>query len=260
MIPKIIHYCWFGRNPLPPLAEKCISSWKKHCPEYIIIEWNEDNFDIAAAPLFVRQAYELKKWAFVTDYVRLFAMTTHGGIYMDTDVELVKPLDPFLHHDAFSGFEDNSHIPTGIMACIKGFPLFCDFLKYYDKLCFVNPDGSLNNVSNVLFMTEICLQRGLVQNNTFQIIENFALYPNDFFCPVECQSGVLRKTKNTVAIHWFMGSWLSEESMKNRKMTQKKIQHANLVHNILHIPNRILRFILGDLLYEKLKKTIKGNT
>ena len=93
MIPKIIHYCWFGRNPKPKLALKCIKSWKKYCPDYEIIEWNEDSFDIESAPLYVRQAYEAKKWAFVTDYVRLYAMTKFGGIYMDTDVEVIKPLD-----------------------------------------------------------------------------------------------------------------------------------------------------------------------
>ena len=93
-VPKIIHYCWFGGNPKPKLAEKCIKSWKKFCPDYQIIEWNEENFDVSAAPEYVCQAYAAKRWAFVTDYVRLKAMTEMGGIYMDTDVELVKPLTP----------------------------------------------------------------------------------------------------------------------------------------------------------------------
>ena len=120
MIPKTIHYCWFGGNPLPKLAKKCIKSWKKYCPDFEIIEWNEANFDISSAPLYVRQAYEAKKWAFVTDYVRLYALTSYGGIYMDTDVEVIKPLDFFLNHDAFSGFESEKSIPTGIMASKKG--------------------------------------------------------------------------------------------------------------------------------------------
>lgn len=115
-VPKIIHYCWFGGNPKPKLAEKCIKSWKKFCPDYQIIEWNEENFDVSAAPEYVRQAYAAKRWAFVTDYVRLKAMTEMGGIYMDTDVELVKPLTPFLAHDAFAGFETDASVQRA--ACL----------------------------------------------------------------------------------------------------------------------------------------------
>ena len=111
MIPKIIHYCWFGGKPLPELAQKCIASWKKYCPDYEIKEWNESNFNLNSCD-YVREAYEAKKWAFITDYVRLYAMVTEGGIYMDTDVEVIKPLDPFLKHKAFSGFEDEVSIPT----------------------------------------------------------------------------------------------------------------------------------------------------
>ena len=114
MIPKIIHYCWFGRNPLPPLAIKCIESWKKFLPEYEIIEWNEDNFNLDKW-VYTKQAYEMKKYAFVSDVCRLYAIKEFGGIYMDTDVEILNPLDKFLHHNAFSGFESNYAIPTGLM-------------------------------------------------------------------------------------------------------------------------------------------------
>ena len=116
-IPKIIHYCWFGGNPKPPLAEKCIKSWKKHCPDYEILEWNEDNFDVASAPKYVQQAYEARRWAFVTDFVRLKALTEMGGVYMDTDVEVIKPLDPYLKHQAFAGFEYIDRVQTGLLAC-----------------------------------------------------------------------------------------------------------------------------------------------
>ena len=140
-VSKIIHYCWFGGNPKPKLAEKCIKSWKKFCPDYQIIEWNEENFDVSAAPEYVCQAYAAKRWAFVTDYVRLKAMTEMGGIYMDTDVELVKPLTPFLAHDAFAGFETDASVQTGLLACCPGFPLFQEFLQHYDSASFVKrPD------------------------------------------------------------------------------------------------------------------------
>ena len=257
MIPKIIHYCWFGRNSKPKLAEKCIKSWKKYCPVYEIIEWNEDNFDISSCPLYVRQAYEAKKWAFVTDYVRLWAMTQFGGIYMDTDVELVKPLDNFLHHDAFSGFEDDIHIPTGIMASQKGFPLFLKFLHYYDDITFYHADGSINYTTNVTIMTNICLSMGLIQNGEFQVIDGFAIYPKDVFCPVSYHTGELNKTKKTVAIHWFNASWQSDEQRKKHKEAAKKRKKEQRIDYFIHIPNRMVKKILGNEQYEKLKSKMK---
>ena len=119
MIPKIIHYCWFGRGEMPSLAKKCIASWKKYLPEYKVKQWNEDNFDLNLYP-YVAEAYAQRKFAFVTDVVRLYALYTEGGIYMDTDVEVLKPLDEFLRHPAFSGFEDEKNVPTGIMGAEKG--------------------------------------------------------------------------------------------------------------------------------------------
>ena len=123
MIPKKIHYCWFGGNPLPPLAKKCIASWKKYCPDYEIKEWNETNFDVNALA-YTREAFEARKWAFITDVVRLQALVTEGGIYMDTDVEVLKPLDSLLQYEAVSGFESETQIPTGLMACRDSQPYF----------------------------------------------------------------------------------------------------------------------------------------
>lgn len=254
-IPKIIHYCWFGRNPKPALAEKCIASWKKFCPDYRIVEWNEDNFEVSQAPLYVRQAYEAGKWAFVTDYVRLWAMTEMGGIYMDTDVEVIKPLDGFLSHQAFSGFENPSHIPTGIMACEKDYPLFKALLGFYDTASFYNHDGSLNKTTNVTTITNMCLERGFVPNNTYQVLEGFALYPQDYFCPVDNATMKLHKTANTHTIHWFSGSWYSEEDRKERK---KDIWY-NRLHWITRIPNKVGTAILGKEQYERIRDRIKGN-
>lgn len=240
MIPKKIHYCWFGRNPKPKLAEKCIKSWIKFCPDYEIVEWNEDNFDIAAAPLYVQQAYEAGKWAFVTDFVRLRAMTDQGGIYMDTDVELVKPLDGFLKHQAFAGFETAESISTGMMACEKGFPLFLDFLRYYDDASFLKEDGTLNVTTNVETVTGICLKRGLVQNGKYQVVDGLALYPSEVFSPVSFETGKLKRTKKTAAIHWFSGSWYTEEERKHREGLRQKARWGRVVNSLVSASRKLL--------------------
>lgn len=206
MIPKIIHYCWFGGNPLPESAQKYIESWKKYCPDYEIKEWNETNFDLNCNA-YVREAYEAKKWAFITDYVRLYAMVTEGGIYMDTDVEVIKSLDEFLHLHAFSGFEDEVNIPTGIMACEKGFPLFDELLHDYDNRHFKLEDGSYDITTNVVTITDFCKKRGFVSNNGKQTIEGFTIFPKDWFCPKDCYSGRIILTENTHTIHHFSGTW-----------------------------------------------------
>ena len=219
MIPKVIHYCWFGKGEKPKLAEKCINSWHKYCPDYVFIEWNEENFDINSNR-YVREAYENKKYAFVTDYVRLYALINYGGIYMDTDVELIKSLDPFLDNQAFSGFEEKAWIPTGLMACEKDFLLFKEYLSYYDDISFVNKDGSLNTVTNTYTITKMTEKHGLVRNGVYQVIEGFVLYPKDYFCPLNDATGQLNKTENTVAIHWFNKSWLPQHIRTRSKITK----------------------------------------
>lgn len=258
MIPQIIHYCWFGHNPKPKLAEKCIKSWKRYCPDYEIIEWNEDNFDISACPLYVRQAYEAKKWAFVTDYVRLQVVYEHGGIYMDTDVELKKSLDPLLDHQAYFGFEDGVYINTGLgFGAVKGMPLLREMMDDYQDIPFVLPDGSFDTTTCPERNTEVLLRHGLRQDNTKQVIDGFAIYPKDVFCPLDYYTGKVAKTKNTVAIHWFSASWQTKEAKQRHKRNKRKTNRTNRLHFILHIPHRVLRLILGEKNYEKLKHCLK---
>lgn len=210
MIPKKIHYCWFGGNPLPKDALKCIESWKKYCPDYEIIEWNESNFDINCCD-YVREAYEAKKWAFVSDVARLYALVHHGGVYMDTDVEVLKPLDDILSYEAVSGFEAKDRIPTGLMACQKGQALFVELLHDYDNAHFIKEDGTFNITTNVTRITNTCLKYGLKLNNTLQTVNGFTLFPYDYFCPKNYETKVVDLTENTYTIHHFDGSWLAEE-------------------------------------------------
>lgn len=259
MIPKTIHYCWFGGNELPLLAKKCIKSWKKYCKGYKIIRWDESNFDISSAPLYVRQAYEAKKWAFVTDYVRLWAMTKFGGIYMDTDVEVVKPLDQFLEHQAFSGFESDTDIPTGIMACRKDFPLFQKLLGYYDDATFLNEDGSYNVTTNVQIITDECVKRGLKRNNTFQVIDGFALFPCEVFCPIRPCALDVKITKETYTIHWFAGSWLPDDEQKKKEdyiKNQKNKKNQQLIKKIKRTPNKVAKSIVGTKNYDRIRDAL----
>lgn len=210
MIPKKIHYCWFGGAPLPDLVQKCITSWQEHCPEYEIIRWDESNFDLNCCD-YVKEAYQAQKWAFVSDVARLYALVTYGGIYMDTDMELLKPLDDILQYEAFSGFESEQRIPTGLMACKAGHPFFQELLRSYNTIHFFLKDGSYDLTTNVTRITNTCLKYGLMLNNTFQTINGFTLFPKDYFCPKDCETGILNMTNHTYAIHHFDGSWLSFE-------------------------------------------------
>ena len=225
MIPKIIHYIWFGGNPLPEDAIKCIESWKKYCPDYEIKEWNESNFDLNSCS-YIKEAYQAKKWAFVSDYARLYVLYKYGGIYMDTDVEVIKPLDRFLKLKAFSGFENERDIPTGIMACEKSHPLFEELLSEYDHIHFIDENGNYDLTTNVTRITKTCVKKGLVRNNRRQTIADFTLFPKDVFCPLNSQTGILEKTKYTHTIHWFSGSWKSQKEKEIHSksiLIQKKI-------------------------------------
>lgn len=207
MIPKIIHYCWFGRGEMPTLAKKCIASWKKFCPDYELRLWNEDSFDVNSHP-FVKEAYEARKFAFVTDYVRLWALVKEGGIYMDTDVEVLKPLDEFLHHPAFSGFESAEIVPTGIMASEKGGMWAKKQLSHYDGRHFLKEDGTPDLTPNTKIITESMVAEGFVLNNEIQDFKGeIVMYPNDWFCPKNGETGVIEITSNTRTIHYYAGSW-----------------------------------------------------
>lgn len=212
MIPKKIHYCWFGRNPLPEEAQCCLASWRKFLPDYEIIEWNEDNFDVNSNR-YVKEAYESRKFAFVTDYVRLYALYHEGGVYMDTDVEVLKSFDPFLNHHAFSGFENNGFVPTGMMAAEKGSVWAKELLDGYDNRVFIQPDGTFDMTTNTYVITDYMKGQGLVTNNTYQDFPGLVtMYPSDWFCPKDHGTGRINLTENSVCIHHFACSWLDHKT------------------------------------------------
>lgn len=224
MIPKMIHYFWFGQKPLPELTEKCIESWRLILPEYEIKRWDESNYDLEVND-YVKEAYEAKKYAFVTDYARLDVLFRYGGIYMDTDVEVVKPLDMFLGHEAFSGFENVVNVPTGIMAAVAGNPVIKDQLDWYEEKHFL-PEfgGSGVSVTNVHLITDYFIKRGLIQNNTFQTIEGYALYPNIFFCPYQHELETKYFESSTYTIHHKNGSWIPPEERSKYKGNGSKVK------------------------------------
>lgn len=213
MIPKIIHYCWFGNNPKTELVLKCIESWKKYLSDYEIIEWNETNTNLTDNR-YVREAYENKKWAFVSDYVRLKVLYDYGGIYLDTDIEMIDSFDSFLGEKAFMGFEDTNVIQTGVIGSEKNNPFIGDLIKYYNMRPFVNDNGKLDQTPNVTFVSECVRDLGLKFDNTYQAFENISIFPKTYFCPKDGKTGLIHLSKNTICIHYFDGSWI-DASKKN---------------------------------------------
>lgn len=212
MIPKTIHYCWFGGNPKPKSMLHCIQSWKKFCPDYEIVEWNESNFDVAMND-YVGEAYRAGKWAFVSDYARLWIIYSYGGIYLDTDVEIVKPLDDLLSNEAFFGFEDDSSIATGLgFGAERGNPVVGCMLRDYEGTHFLLPDGSYDKTTCPIRNTNSIVH--LLPNNRkaneVTVLKNATLYPPEYFCPLSSDGKKKRMTDNTYSIHWYDASWLSE--------------------------------------------------
>lgn len=208
-IPKVIHYCWFGNGKLPALAEKCIASWRKYCPDYEIICHSEANFDVSQNR-YAREAYEAKKWAFVSDYVRLKVLYDEGGIYLDTDVELLKPLDSLIAEHGFMGFDDHGLISTGLgFACEAGNQAVGAILRDYDNIPFLRADGTYDQTPCPNRNTEVLKQLGIDVACSDQVFLGLRMLPEEYLCPMKYESGKKHITKNTYSIHHFCASWTS---------------------------------------------------
>ena len=245
MIPKKIHYCWFGRKELPPLAKKCIDSWKKFFPEYEIIEWNEDNFDININD-FVKEAYDSGKYAFVTDVARLYIIYNFGGVYFDTDVEVIKTFDELLKNDAFFGLERNKYVNTGLGFGASEKNQFIKLLlDDYDNRKFINKNGSYNLVTCPVINSNIFKEYGFLLNGEYENIKGISVYPSDYLNPMGDDRKELYITENTVSIHHFDGSWQPEE-WKKRVQLLAKLNNSfgdrggRIIYNTICLPYRIV--------------------
>ena len=254
MIPKIIHYCWVGNCPKPKSVLYCIESWRKFCPDYRIIEWNESNYDFSKNK-YMWQAYEAKKWGFVPDYARLDIVYQYGGIYLDTDVELVKNIDELLSHKAFMGFEDTGD-GEFFVNCGHGFgaepgnEIIEAMRDLYDSVSFRNNDGSYNLLPSPNYTTEALRKFGLIQENKDQLLENMIIYASDVLCPKNFRTGKMHKTNRTVSIHHFTASWMDEDVRKELLHIQriKKIWGTKPGEAILLLESVWEKYTISELM------------
>lgn len=206
MIPKKIHYCWFGGNPLPKKAQSCVASWRRFCPEYEIIEWNEENFDVRQNP-YTAYTYDNKKFAFLSDFARLQIILREGGLYFDVDVELLRPVDELLVHPAFFGFETSEYIATGLgFGAEAGNHVVAAMLREYDGLL----DGEHGTKGCPILNTSALTRLGLIPNGERQSVCSAVIYPVQFFNPYDDSTGRLNKTSDTFSIHWYAKSWMPQ--------------------------------------------------
>lgn len=274
VIPKIIHYCWFGGNPLPESAKKCIASWRKFLPDYEIWQWVEDPFnenslnanegrcktedgrtataydnklfdklmpfDVNSIP-YTQQAYEAKKYAFVSDYARFWILYKYGGLYFDTDVEIIKPLDDIIERGPFMGIEvrakegEYPQVAPGLgLGVTPGHELYQVLLDKYATLRFLNEDGTLNQKTIVKYNTEVLQEQGLLPSNDLQEVAGVWIYPADYFNPLDSLTGKLKLTDNTRSIHWYMNSWSDSSAFRQWLSRMSHRLFGTKLHQLKH--------------------------
>lgn len=220
MIPKIIHYCWFGGKPLPKSALKCIDSWRKFFPDYEIKEWNESNFDVNMMA-FTKEAYSAKKYAFVSDVARFWVLYNEGGLYFDTDVEVIAPMDDIVERGPFMGVECMDVYEKGYPAVAPGLGLgvdahnefYAEMVKHYEESHYCYENGIPLPGTVVKHNSDMLKKRGLKRTSELQQVAGIWIYPRDYFCPLDDATGVLEKTKNTRTIHWYSKTWIDKPAI-----------------------------------------------
>lgn len=223
MIPKTIHYCWFGNNPIPDSAISCINSWKRVMPDYEIKRWDESNYDVNKCS-YTKEAYEAKKWAFVSDYARLDICYTYGGIYLDVDVEVIKPFDDLLSLEGFCGMEIGKHqrhdeVNVGLaLGLALGQDMGRVMRDDYHSMHFIKEDGSFDMTPCPVVQTRLLLQYGLKLINKEQNVNGLMVFPTEYFCPMNQFTGEIKLTQNTYSIHHYLASWYLPADQERREL------------------------------------------
>lgn len=261
-IPKIIHYCWFGRNPIPERDQKCIASWRKYCPDYQIIQWNEDNYDVSQIP-YMKEAYDSQRWGFVPDYARMDIVYRYGGIYLDTDVELIRSLDELLDLRGFAGIEkETNYLALGLgFGAAKGHPFLKELCDIYKTMRFIDSEGHPILKTNPQIVSEHITMHypKALSGQKNEVSDSFVIFPTEYFCPQSFETGITNLTVNTFSIHHYHASWKTEEELKNmdeyRKTTQ--IFGKKLGEIVFGIYSCIKAEGLGCYLWNRIRKYIR---
>ena len=221
MIPKKIHYFWIGGKSMPEKNKTCVESWKKFCPDYEIIEWNESNYDFSECT-YMAQAYEAELWGFVPDYARLDIICREGGIYLDTGVELLKSLDDLLSCKAFMGFENRKSVAPGLgFGAEPGNEILKQMRDLYHSFSFYNENGTPNIAPSPFYATKLLRSYGLQLNGKRQFVHGIDIFPAEYFAPLCYTDNRLKITENTYGIHWYHASWHTPEQKKRTKRIQR---------------------------------------
>lgn len=241
MIPKKIHYCWFGGAELPELAQRCIASWHEKMPDWEYVLWNEENFDISLAPAYVQEAYAAKKYAFVSDYVRLYALEQLGGVYLDVDFEVYNSFEPLLNNEAFAGYEGSKRLPImmGVLGSVAHGEWVSGALKQYDRRHFLLENGEFDLTPNTTYFTSQLVGKGLVLNGKEQEFSGLHIYPVDYFCPMQT-SGEYFRTENTFCEHKGLCSWSNDNDWKSKLL---KYVSPTLRKKIILLKRRIEKIL-----------------
>lgn len=223
-IPKVIHYCWFGRTELSEKSRKCIESWRKWCPDYEIVQWNEENYDVKKNR-YMAQAYELGKYGYVPDYARIDLLYRYGGIYFDTDVELIHGIDDLLYLKGFTSFEEYPMVNFGGgSGSVKGLEILQKILEFREHFDFVKPDGTLNLLTCGFYETIPLLERNLKAANQIQNVEGLTVLTSDYFHVKSTVTKEIRLKRNTLGIHDFSWSWVSEAQKAEQRRTRELVE------------------------------------
>ncbi len=228
-IPRKIHYFWFGKNDIPDDYKKNIETWYKWCPDYEIVRWDENNCDLNECK-YVKEAYERGRYGFVPDYFRLKVIYNQGGIYLDTDVKLLKPLDELLYLPAYAGFEDNEKVAFGVGFGAKpGVHILKEMYELYEKVSFVNEDGSLNTIASPTYQTEVLKKHGLKSNGKMQIVDGMTILPMNYLTVQSNHTGRQYITKNSFSIHQYAASWFTDKDRENKRKAEELLKSMEMI-------------------------------